>query len=391
MIILPDRSISRSKFLVPVPKKEWVLPSDFTYRDDFGNLGIRTKFFITGRLDDGHKVWSTEFEDREDFDAFLYALHAGTLKTEKSLWKLPTNEWHDGLNEGIKYEFTTGIFYTIQGAGSFTVPTDWNSNQNVIYCIGGGGHGCATQTSTVNAKATGGGGGECRAIQNYSVAKGTVISTYVAYTTGNTSLSWGGTSSYSPGNDGQNTTFNVTTVVANGGKGGQGTTGTGTVAAVNGGSGGTGTYGSNGGDGGSVTAAGGASGGGGGAGVAFISSSTNATTVAGTSSATVSVSNSAGLGGQGAGGAGGVSSPGADGSNSYNNGGNGGNGNTMSNASGSGGDGGQYGAGGGGCAARSVSTNGTSTSGGNGKQGMISIVYTPGNLFGFGNPPVMGL
>ena len=40
------------------------------------------------------------------------------------------------------------IFLTTTGAGTWTVPADWNSSNNRIECIGGGGSGNSVQLST---------------------------------------------------------------------------------------------------------------------------------------------------------------------------------------------------------------------------------------------------
>lgn len=67
----------------------------------------------------------------------------------------------------------TYINFTTVGAGTWTVPTDWNNLENRIECIGGG----------AGAKSGGGGaggGGAYAALSNYSLTVGATIDYFVA-------------------------------------------------------------------------------------------------------------------------------------------------------------------------------------------------------------------
>jgi len=56
------------------------------------------------------------------------------------------------------------IFLTATGAGTWTVPNDWNSANNTIECIGGGGSG-----NSGGARTAGGGGGAYAKKSNVSL------------------------------------------------------------------------------------------------------------------------------------------------------------------------------------------------------------------------------
>lgn len=173
MLILHDSAISKSKLLIPVPKREWLPSSQSLPKDQFGNE-TRNMFGIRARSNDGKVVWMAHFEDREDFDAFLWALVNKTLKYERALWDLPTPTWQPYLGELISYEFYGTSFLTTAGSiQTYNVPIDWTMN-NKIYCIGGGGGGgqsvliyyySTTSINTAEAGSGGGGGG-------YSMKKG---------------------------------------------------------------------------------------------------------------------------------------------------------------------------------------------------------------------------
>jgi len=145
--------------------------------------------------------------------------------------------------------------YTTAGTYTWVAPSGITSVS--VLCVGGGGGG-ANGRSTNN---TGGGGGELRYVNNISVTPGNSYTVVVgtAGVGGATSSIVGPTPTYNVGTAGGQSSFNSTTVRANGGAGGTGAT----FAA--GGSGGTGS-GANGGAGGAPNSYGG--GGGGGAGSA---------------------------------------------------------------------------------------------------------------------------
>jgi hypothetical protein len=115
---------------------------------------------------------------------------------------------------------------------TWTVPSDWNNANNSIEAIGGGGGGGAGSTTT---DAAGGGGGEYRKAANVTLTPGAVIPIQIGQ---------GGTGGTTPSNAtaGTATTFNTSTVIANGGGRGNvltgglgGTGGTGAAANSNGG------------------------------------------------------------------------------------------------------------------------------------------------------------
>jgi hypothetical protein len=231
----------------------------------------------------------------------------------------------------------------------------WNPSSNWVDCIGGGGGG--PNQGTYPAAGGGGGGGGWVRYTNMGALPATV------------SYSIGGGGNLSAGGA---TTFNASTIVANGG--GLGTTGAGGVGGTWAG----GTAGRSGGAGGNPNNSTAAGGGGGGA--AGPNANGNG---GGTSGSNSGAAGGAGDGGSGGGGgAGGVwpSGPnaGAGGAGTeYGSGvgcGGGGGGGGNANAGRVGGAGGLYGGGGGG--AGSVSGGGAGANG-IGAQGLIVITYTP--------------
>lgn len=398
MIILPNRNMSKSKFLMPVPKKEWMIPSDYTTRDQFNNLGIRTSFHITGKIHDGHVVWRGKFEDRDDFDAFLCALANKSLKYEKDLWKLPTPEWHDGIGEHVVFEFVTTTLITATGSGTYVTPSDWNATNNTVYCIGPGGNGGASITTTAHAHAAGGGGGGYRAQVNFSAAPLTSVSYYVGAAPIITTLT-GSTSSFSPGAAGANTTWNSASMVARAGGGGGGSiTQFENVVGGSAGGGSGGTTGAFGGSGMNVSDSGVGTGGSSSGGTSTPNSSTSATAAggrsgdapAGANTGTGGASAPQQISGYAAGGTGGTGTNGGNGGSSTDNAGGGGGGTALSNVSGSGGNGGTYGAAGGGIAIRSITASRSATQG-RGAQGLIAVNYTPPSVKGLFNLPILGM
>src|SRR5215472_3001634 len=159
MIILPDRSAPRAKLLLPQRRLEWDQPSQ---RVGFG-IPDQTRFRLTAFLDDGAIRWRGWFDDREDADAFLFAMACGSLHYERELWRLPNPWWHPDLGEGVHYDFATVTFLTSSPGTnvSWPVPSDYNSANNLAETVAGGGGG---------GSGTGGaGGGAYSAIANLTL------------------------------------------------------------------------------------------------------------------------------------------------------------------------------------------------------------------------------
>lgn len=215
MIILPDRKISRSSILMAVPRREWMPPSHAQQKTFLGDED-RTRFYLKAKAHDGYVVWCGCFEDRDDADAFLYALISGSIRYERELWRLPSPEWHPGISTDLIYEFLTQTILTTTGSNqTYTSPSDWDNNNNQIECLGGAGSGGRT-SATVHA--TGGGAGAYSAITNFSFASpGTTTATYrvgaggasVASSSGSSAGNAGGASWFNntadPGNGSDNT------------------------------------------------------------------------------------------------------------------------------------------------------------------------------------------
>lgn len=406
MIILPDRNIVRTNFLVSVPKYQWRTPSQARPKDVFGRENT-TRFRLTAKLNDGHPIWRGWFDDRSDFDAFLWSIATDTLRYEPELWDLPVGTWMPGhgygnvgwrpdLGEELSYDFLSQTFL-VSPTGSnqtYTSPADWYNPVNTIETIGAGASGGAA-ISTGGAAyrgASGGGGGAWNKTTNLSFATpGTTTATYQVGTGGVAATATGtGTTN---GNNGGDTWFNGATLGAAsvGSKAGLAGSGSG-AANVSGGLGGTGASGigsssNNGGRGGDytggvVTAAVGT--GGGGAAGSSGAGGAGVDQAAGASAAT-----NGGAGDAGSGGAGGTSGNGGNGAewDATHGSGGGGKGHSSTSTAGTAGSGGNYGGGGAGAGAIGAAS-GTETSGA-GISGIIYISYQP-KTHGF-NLPMLGM
>lgn len=156
MIILPDRNLPKGKFLLPQKKQDWDQPSE---RPSAKCIPNQTRFRLTSYLDDGAISWRGWFDDREDADAFLWAMATGTLEQEPELWRLPSPGWYPGPIE--RYEFVTVTFLTNVASTVYVLPGDWSGTHS-MEGIGagswGGGGGVAPWAA--------GGGGAYAKIQN---------------------------------------------------------------------------------------------------------------------------------------------------------------------------------------------------------------------------------
>lgn len=354
---------------MPVPKKEWMPSSQSIPKDQWGNDGIKIQFCVSARLSDGFVKWRGIFDDRDDFDNFLFALFKGTLKYEKYLWGLCCPNWSPDIGEQLSYDFAT--FITISSptgsAQTYNRPVDWQ-NSGTAYTIGGGGGG--RRQATTGVAGAGGAGGGAFALKSVFISSATFNYQIGAFGAGATTAA-------TSGGNGGNTWINTVpaasqpTTLAQGvlAVGGSGSTG---AAGAAGGAAasclGTTTF--SGGTGGAGQGTNGAGGGGGGAG------GQNAAGGNGTAGASGNGGNGgAGNGAVGGGGAGATPDGGTGGNGTNFNGtiGSGGGAGGGGSATTAGGVGGNYGAGGGG----GRTTSSGSASGGNGSQGIIWLFYEP--------------
>ena len=395
MIILPDRNIPRARFLLPVPRASWQF-SQALPKDEFGNDGITIRFRVRAKTHDGCVVWCGWFEDRDDFDAFLFALVSGSLRYERELWRLPTPEWFPGLEDGLVYDFLTQTILTTTGSNqTYTSPLDWDNNSNQIECLGAGASGSATRNGATHN--CGGGGGAYSRITNFTFATpGTTTATYRVGLGGVLTNPSNGQSL--GGNPGEDTWWNDTVMpaagtsnakcAAKGGDGGEGGEG-GAGGAAASGFGQTRYSGGNGGDltgssGSGASGGGGAAGPSGNGGNGGSSSSTAASvrTDGGSSNnGTLAggVHQGLGLGGDGA--------NGTEFSGSFGCGSGGGGSARATAYNMTGGNGGNYGGGGGG----SQTGADFNSDGGAGRQGLIVVEYEPFIPFPSGNMPMLGM
>ena len=393
MIILPDRSISRGRFIVPAPKRDWMPSSQSLKKDQLGNVNRCRHRIRAYRY--GQKVWDGWFDDREDFDAFLEGIATGFLKYDRYLWRLPTPAWSSDLGDGLQYDFATYYYFTTTDtATAWTFPVGYNDSNNQHHIIGAGGAGGVARAPSGACNASGGGaGGWAYALNVTSASQGGGVIWTVSAGGGSVNRTTNGTTTGNVATSQSNVfdSTNATQLVgSNKGSAGIASVSTTTATSSGGGWTGVGTAGKNGGAGAGVTTSSGsaqAAGGGGAAGPGTANAGANGN--AGTNS-TVAGSTAGGSGDGGAGGAGGTSGGGAGGSGTefgsgpnYGSGGGGG-GNTGTGATA--GSGGNYGAGGGGAAGYS----GTITSGA-GIQGLYVALFTP-SVTGFRfNSPMLGM
>lgn len=369
MIILPDKNICATKFLISVPKKEWMPSSQTITKDQFGNDTFRTRFRVRARLNDGFVKWTGWFDDRNDMDAFLWSIAKGTLKHERHLWDLSLPSWNPDLGENLSYDFLT-IQYLSGVSGTYNRPVDWNATNNVAYAIAGGGGGGRGNNTNVPGRG-GAGGGACSGTANLD------LSASVSYQVGGAGI--GGTAQPQAGTPGGDSWFNAPVSApsyANANPASKGGLGSGSQTGALGGdaAAGIGSARFSGGNGGNGQGTNGAGGGGGGA------AGQNAGGGNGTNGASGNGGNGgAGNGGIGGGGAGATPDGGTGGAGTnfgspYGSGGGAGGGGSSVTA---GGPGGSYGGGGGG--GRTTSTG--SASGGSGSPGFIYIHYEPIGLW----------
>jgi hypothetical protein len=395
MIISPDRNIPRARFLMPIKDNEWKKPSQGQQKTFCGEED-HTFFRIRARMNDGHVAWTGWFEDREDFDAFLFAIANGSLRYERALWKLPNVEWHPGIGESLSYDFLTQTILTTTGSNqTYTSPSDWDNSSNQVECLGGGGSGGASRNLIHHT--TGGGAGAYSLITNFNFASpGVTTATYNIGIGGAVRSPGSGSTS---GDNGGPTWWNDTVDPGNGtdntkcsaARGNGGVSGTG---SRNGGAGGATTAGWGqtkyaGGAGGNLTGASGsgASGGGGAAGPSGNGGAGGSSANQGSNIQTAGGSaNNGTTSGGAAGGTNGGS--GTEFSGSYGCGSGGGGRSASSGSTLTAGSGGNYGGGGGGVNNTSSST----VNSGAGQQGLIIVEYTPFVASGsFSNMPMLGL
>ena len=233
MIILPDRHIPRARILTPL---RWQSPSQRS--TTYGHENV-TRWRITARINDGHIVWSSWYDDRGDADAVLESIISGRIRTERPLWGLGSVPWHDGVPSTAVYQihsmtflcsypgqpqtwtvpddwlnplyapprYTEDGLYAWSGSPAFltsgtssTSPANWNSANNFIETIGGGASGANGQSG--NLPGAGGGAGGYAKATNVTLTPSTSIA-YVVGAGGSVPAGSG-----TAGNAGTDTYFN---------------------------------------------------------------------------------------------------------------------------------------------------------------------------------------
>lgn len=405
MLILPQGH--DYKLLMPQRRVDWLPPSANVPKLAPEIDEQRTWWRLIGYTHDGVPKVQCWFADREDADAFSWALvraqacgdtfprHLLKLASVEHLplqYDLPLPWAWDGPWLDLVYELATVSFLTTTSGSNQTwdVLVDWNSADNSVDVIASGGSGGARRgansTNQPYAAGGGGGGGWSRQTNITLTPSGTAEYRLEAGGAGRSTFNQ---NQSLQGNDGGDAWFNGATlgtssVGAKGGGGGQ----AGGVSGVSGGAGGaaadgvgsTKTSGGGGGSAGGGTARAGGGGGAGGAtsNGAYGGSSSGAGAGAGNGGDGGSPSGGAGSNGgdfnSGTGGAGTAyqASP-ARGSG----GGSGGSHRAGSTTSRSTGNGGNFGAGSGGAVTQNPSGNTGNANSGAGGPALIVITYTP--------------
>lgn len=133
-------------------------------RDEFGNETIVCRWYVEAKAC-GVSVWKGVFDNRGDFDEFLWSMASGTLGWDQYVQHLP-RPWFDPDLLGYEglhwiYAATRQLTGTSGSNQTDTVPSDWNSVNNFIDCIASGGSGAACGQSG-NAGTGGSGAGWSR-------------------------------------------------------------------------------------------------------------------------------------------------------------------------------------------------------------------------------------
>jgi IPT/TIG domain len=168
MIILPDRNIARAKFLMPILYREWRPQLKTTVFQYWIAQAYRA---------DHSMLWRGFFEDREDADAFMWALATGDIRYDRYLRQLPTydHEFDLGMldDPSISYNMVSMIGIG-PSSGNWGVPGDCNGISGkpgeYIDCIAAGGAGGVGAGPL--AKCTGGGGGGFARIYSVNLQPG---------------------------------------------------------------------------------------------------------------------------------------------------------------------------------------------------------------------------
>lgn len=211
MIILSDRHIPKARILLPMRASAWREPSQAQPKDQFGRAN-RTLFRVRARLCDSHTAWCGWFQDRDDFDAFLWALASGSLRYEPELWRLPTPYWTPDIGEWVSYDFATLVTLTTSPGSlqSYSKPGDWQDTGSTVECVGSGANGGFCSSGTFS-HSCGGGAGAYSAITNFSFTGSSA-----SYQIGAAPAAQSGTGTTGAGTAGASTWFNNATDPGNG-------------------------------------------------------------------------------------------------------------------------------------------------------------------------------
>jgi len=356
---------------MPMVRHEWMLPSE---RPCTFGIADQRRWRARARLPhDGHIIWEGWFDDREDFDQFIWGLRTRAILQEPYLWGLCTPNWDPFIGEVLIYYFDSVDFLTSSPGTdqNYTVPVDWDNNNNSIEGIGGGGSG---GNGGASGSGEGGSGGEYRKAAPQALTPGSTVTRNVG--------AGGATPSASIFKN------NSSTIVMQANGGTKGANNALTATGPAGGTGGTGSAAHfDGGRGGGPGTGGNAGGGGGGAG------GPNGAGAAGGDTPSSGQAGGAGGGGNGGGSAGSAGtsvSTGGAGGNNYLGSGSGAGGTTTNNGTagtngGAGGGGGTVASGGAGSTGQEWdATHGSGSGGGAAGQstGAVDVFGGDGGLYG---------
>lgn len=182
MIILKPHEL---KALPPLRWNHWRTPSQAQPKNSLGHEN-QTRFRLRAMTHDGVVRWVGWWDDRDEMDAFLWAMAEGTLRYQRELWDTPAETWmpqygwgnvgwRPDFGEGLVYDFATVVF--IVSGTTATVPSDSNglSSGSGEFLDGIGAGGSGAFNTGFGGSASGGTGGAWSRITTISLSAGATV------------------------------------------------------------------------------------------------------------------------------------------------------------------------------------------------------------------------
>lgn len=134
----------------------WQVPS--------ADLGTEIYYVLKAKTSDGLIYWQGATKDRDDFDELLHCIALGVVDHHVSKLIFP---YYDPalLELPVLYAVDTVTYKTTTGAGTYAIPADWSSTNN-IQGLGSGAGGAQSRGAYYSYQPGGGGGGGAYAKTN---------------------------------------------------------------------------------------------------------------------------------------------------------------------------------------------------------------------------------